>query len=912
MFGSVLKKVFGSSNDRYLKGLQHIVDEINSLEEEISALDDDALKGKTNEFKQRIEKGESLDDILPEAFAVVREAAKRTIGQRHYDVQLIGGIVLHQGKIAEMRTGEGKTLVSTLASYLNGLSGKGVHVVTVNDYLAKRDSSWMSEIFGFLGLSTGVILHGQDFETKQKMYQCDITYGTNSEFGFDYLRDNMKFEANQFFQREPNFAIVDEVDSILIDEARTPLIISGPVEDRTDLYVKINKFIPKLKPEHYEIDEKANSVILTEEGNEFLEDLYQQEGIIKEGSSLYDAENMGVQHHSNQALKAHTLFTKDKEYLLRDGEVHIIDEFTGRVMEGRRYSDGLHQAIEAKEGVKIQNENQTLASITYQNYFRMYPKLSGMTGTAMTESAEFAEIYELEVIEIPTHRPIARIDEDDNIYRTELEKFEAITKLIKECNERNQPVLAGTASVEKSELLSKHLKKAGIKHSILNAKNHAREAFIICQAGRPGAVTVATNMAGRGTDIQLGGNAEMLVEQEVKDNNLTDERYISGLREEMEAQVAEDKKTVLEAGGLCVVGTERHESRRIDNQLRGRSGRQGDPGFSKFFLSAEDDLIRVFGADKKMNWILDKMGTPGEPIEHPMITRVMEKAQGKVEARNFDIRKNLLKFDDVMNDQRKIVYKERRNIMSADNVREKLSEMLDQQVDSLVSAYVPKQSYKDKWSLDSLENEVNRIFGLEIDIEKFAETEGVADDEIFDKIYDEAENFLKERDDKFGAEHIKDIEKRIMLFTLDEVWKDHLHLLDQLRTGIGLRAYGQKDPLNEYKSEAFSEFQNMLAVLTEKFLTRLFHIHITDEEEMLESLRSQMQEKQKQISETNFDPNSGINPGAEKKPQVTIRNLVDPNERDPKDPTTWGKVSRNELCPCGSGKKYKHCHGKVG
>jgi preprotein translocase subunit SecA len=810
-----------------------------------------------------------------------------------------------------MKTGEGKTLVSTLAAYLNALTEKGVHIVTVNDYLAQRDSAWMGKVFGFLGLTTGVILHGLDFQAKQQMYACDITYGTNSEFGFDYLRDNMKFDLKHFFQRPFNFAVIDEVDSILIDEARTPLIISGPVEDRTDLYVKINKFIPRLEAKHYELDEKAHTIILTEEGNVFLEDIYQNEGVIEEGSGLYDVENITVQHHTNQALRAHKLFHKNKEYLVKDGAVYIVDEFTGRVLEGRRYSDGLHQAIEAKENVKIQNENQTLASITYQNYFRMYPKLSGMTGTAMTESAEFQEIYNLEVIEIPTHRPISRKDEDDNIYRTEAEKFEAITKLIKQCNERNQPVLAGTASVEKSELLSKHLKKAGIKHNILNAKQHAREALTIAQAGRPAAVTVATNMAGRGTDIQLGGNVELLLKEAAKE--ITDERYLKELEEKIKKQVEDDKKTVLEAGGLCVIGTERHESRRIDNQLRGRSGRQGDPGFSKFYLSAEDDLIRIFGADKKMDWILNKMGTPGEPIEHPLITRIMEKAQGKVEARNFDIRKNLLKFDDVMNDQRKIVYQERIRVMNSENVRDKIEEMLDEQIDILVTQYVPEKSMPENWDTETLQKEVHRIFGLNLPIAEYAKQDEITDNEIFNKVFDECKGFLNKRDEEYKTQQLIDTEKRIMLFTLDEVWKDHLHILDQLRTGISLRAYGQKDPLNEYKSEAFSAFKDMLLVLNEKFLTRLFHLHISQDEDMAEILMEKMLEKQKEVFESNFDPSSGLNPSMiNDKPQVTIKTHINPEDRDPRDPSTWGKVSRNEPCPCGSGKKYKQCHGVVG
>jgi preprotein translocase subunit SecA len=910
MLNKVFKAFFGTSNDRYLKSLTSIISQINALEESFEKFSDEEIKAKTGELKNHLRNGKTLDDILPEAFANVREAAKRTLGQRHYDVQLIGGIALHEGKIAEMKTGEGKTLVSTLAAYLNALEGKGVHIVTVNDYLAKRDSEWMGKIYSFLGLETGVILHGQSSEEKRAAYAADITYGTNNEFGFDYLRDNMKFKLDQMVQRPFNFAIIDEVDSILIDEARTPLIISGPVEDRTELYVRINKYIPRLSEEDYEKDEKAHSVILTDEGVAKLEEFYQKDEIIKHESSLFDIENISVLHHTNQALRAHILYSKDKEYIVRDGGVFIIDEFTGRIMEGRRFSDGLHQAIEAKENVKIQNENQTLASITFQNYFRMYPKLSGMTGTALTEAAEFQDIYKLEVVEIPTHKPVARIDDEDNIYRTEEEKFAAITALIVESNKKNQPVLAGTASVEKSELLSKFLKKQGIKHNTLNAKNHVKEAFIIAQAGRPGSVTVATNMAGRGTDIQLGGNVEMLTKERCKD--ITDERRIKQIEEEIKQEVIKDKQTVLDAGGLCVVGTERHESRRIDNQLRGRSGRQGDPGYSKFFLSAEDDLIRVFGADKKMDWILGKMGEPGEPIEHPLITRMMEKAQGKVEARNYEIRKTLLKFDDVMNDQRKVIYDLRKEIMNSDEVREKVLEYIDEVVDKFVSLYIPEGSYQEKWELETLTNEINRVFNIELSIKDWAAEEGSAEQEIFEKIGNAAEGFVKERDNNHGEESMKSLEKQIMLFTLDEVWKDHLHQLDRLRQGINLRAYAQKDPLNEYKKEAFEMFQYMLDELKEKFLTRLFHINIQtniDAEEFFEA-----QEAAQKSQESRFDPaiQSAQNLSTGRVPQFTVRTHVAPKDRDPNNPETWGKVARNELCPCGSGKKYKQCHGKVG
>lgn len=914
MVGTILKKIFGSSNDRYLKSLQPAVDHINSLEPEFEKLSDSDLKEKTTEYRSRLEKGETLDDLLPEAFATVREAAKRTLGQRHYDVQLVGGMVLHQGKISEMKTGEGKTLVATLAVYLNALSGKGVHVVTVNDYLAERDSEWMGQVYKFLGLEVGVIVHGQSAEEKQQAYNADVTYGTNNEFGFDYLRDNMRFSLEEMTQRPFNFAIIDEVDSILIDEARTPLIISGPVEDRTDLYVSVNNFIPKLKEEDYEKDEKANSVTLTEDGISHLEEMFREHSVIEKDSTLYDVENITVLHHTQQALKAHKLFTRDKDYLVKDGKIYIIDEFTGRIMEGRRFSDGLHQALEAKENVAIQNENQTLASITFQNYFRMYPKLAGMTGTAMTEASEFADIYKLDVVEIPTHKPVARVDDDDSIYRTEAEKFDAITELIVEANKKGQPVLAGTASVEKSELLSKHLKKHKIKHNILNAKQHEREAYTIAQAGQPGAVTVATNMAGRGTDIQLGGNVEMLLKE--KTENEKDSKKIAKVEERVKKEVAEDKKKVIDAGGLCVIGTERHESRRIDNQLRGRSGRQGDPGYSKFYLSAEDDLIRIFGADKKMDWILGKMGEEGEPIEHPMINRMMEKAQAKVEGRNYEIRKTLLRFDDVMNDQRKVIYDQRKEIMQAEDVREKLAEMLDEVTDRMVSQYIPENSYQEKWESETLENEVFRVFGEHLPVQEWSKEEGVAEEEIFERIANNLDEKLKDRDKKYGVEAMQSLEKRIFLFTLDEVWKDHLHFLDQLRQGINLRAYGQKDPLNEYKKEAFAAFQAMLAELSEKFLSRLFRINIQTEDEM-EAFFDEQNKSQK-TNESNFDPATAgvqagntMNPGA-RPAQVTIRTHVDPEDRDPNDPSTWGKIGRNEPCPCGSGKKFKQCHGKIG
>jgi preprotein translocase subunit SecA len=916
MINNLMKKIFGSSNERFIKSLQSIVSQINNLEEGLQKLSDNELKAKTQEFKARIAEGETLDKILPEAFAVVREASVRSLGMRHFDVQMVGGIVLHQGKIAEMKTGEGKTLVGTLAVYLNALSGKGVHVVTVNDYLAKRDAEWMGKLYNFLGLSVGIIEHSQSNNEKRAAYACDITYGTNNEYGFDYLRDNMKYELGQMVQREFNFAIVDEVDSILIDEARTPLIISGPTEDRTDLYVKVDKIIPKLIAEDFEIDEKQKSVTLTEVGNQHIEKLVAEDGLIVEGSNLYDMENMQIVHHVNQALKAHTIFKKDIDYLVIENKVMIIDEFTGRVLDGRRYSEGLHQALEAKENVKIQNENQTLASITFQNYFRMYPKLAGMTGTALTEANEFADIYKLEVVEIPTNVPVARIDAHDNIYRTEEEKFEAIAKLIEECNQKNQPVLAGTVSVEKSELLSKYLKKRKIKHNILNAKQHASEAVTISQAGRPAAVTVATNMAGRGTDIKLGGNADMMIEQEISALNNPTEAQIAEITARINAQVEADKKIVLEAGGLCVIGTERHESRRIDNQLRGRSGRQGDNGYSKFFLSTSDDLIRVFGADKKMDWIMGKMGEEGQPIEHPLITRLMEKSQMRVEQRNYEIRKNLLRFDDVMNEQRKVIYAQRKTIMQAQEVREKLMEYLEEEVDIQLSSAMPANSYPEQWDLDSLQLGILRVFNLNLPIKDWAAEEGIADDEMFNRIMEKVEGVVASRDEQFGAA-VKDLEKRLLLFTLDEVWKEHLLFLDHLRQGINLRAYAQKDPLNEYKKEAFEEFQTMLEVLREKFLTRLFHTNIHADEDFGEIMqkRAAAQKTIETRNDPNFNPaeaafvgetvdlNSALN--------VVVRSQVKPSDRVASDPSTWGKVGRNEACPCGSGKKFKSCHGAV-
>ncbi|WP_374302401.1 preprotein translocase subunit SecA [Ferrovibrio sp.] len=903
MFGAIAKKLFGSANDRAVKGYFKTVEAINALEPEIAKLDDAALQAKTAEFRGRLEKGEDLDDLLPEAFAVVREAAKRVLGQRHYDVQLIGGMVLHDGRIAEMKTGEGKTLVATLAVYLNALPGKGVHVVTVNDYLAKRDCEWMGRVYRFLGLSTGVIVHGLTDEERRTAYAADVTYGTNNEYGFDYLRDNMKFRREEMVQRPFSFAIVDEVDSILIDEARTPLIISGPSEDTSDLYVKVNALIPSLQDSDFEKDEKQRTVSFTEAGTEHIEQLLRDAGLLK-SESLYDIENIAAVHHANQALRAHKLFTRDVDYIVKDGKLVIIDEFTGRMMEGRRYSDGLHQALEAKEGVEVQTENQTLASITFQNYFRMYPKLAGMTGTASTEASEFSDIYRLDVIEIPTNLPVARKDADDEVYRTAREKYEAIVKLIAECSAKGQPVLVGTVSIEKSELLSDFLKQRGIAHNVLNARHHDQEAFIVAQAGRLNAVTIATNMAGRGTDIQLGGNAEMRILQETQgfDGEVKDK-----LIEKIRAEVDAEKQRVREAGGLYVIGTERHESRRIDNQLRGRSGRQGDPGASKFFLSLEDDLLRIFGSER-MDAMLQRLGLQeGEAIIHPWINKALEKAQQKVEARNYEIRKNLLKYDDVMNDQRKVVYEQRIEIMQADDVADTITDMRAEIVDEMVSRHIPEKAYAEQWDAEGLQQEVLRVFALDLPIADWAKEEGIADQQIRERLHDIVDRRMAEKAANFGPETMRMVERSLLLQVLDQTWKEHLHHLDYLRQAIGLRAYAQKDPLNEYKREAFSLFQQMLVRVREQTTSILARVEIRAEEppQGLFSRPSQpMHESRGELMEA--EDGATAQEGLPARPVSQARNtLVDPN-----DPATWKHAPRNGPCPCGSGKKYKYCHGK--
>ncbi|HEB80092.1 MAG TPA: preprotein translocase subunit SecA, partial [Rhodospirillales bacterium] len=859
------------------------------------------------------EEGETMDDLLVEAFATVREAAKRTLGQRHFDVQIIGGIVLHRGMIAEMKTGEGKTLVATLAIYLNALTGGGAHVVTVNDYLAQRDAEWMGQIYKFLGLGVGCVVHDLDDEERRQAYACDVTYGTNNEFGFDYLRDNMKFTLEDMVQRSFSYAIVDEVDCILIDEARTPLIISGAAENSSDLYKALDKIIPRLSDEDFEKDEKVRAATFTETGNENLERLLKEAGLM-EGDNMYDIANVSLVHHANQALRAHKLFARDTDYIVKDDKVIIIDEFTGRMMEGRRYSEGLHQALEAKENVTIENENQTLASITFQNYFRLFPKLAGMTGTAMTEAGEFSEIYKLEVIEIPTNLDCVRIDRDDNVYRTANEKNNAILDLIEECHKNNQPSLVGTITIDKSEQLSALLKKRKVPHNVLNARYHEQEAQIITQAGAPGMVTIATNMAGRGTDIQLGGNVDMRIKQEL--DNVTDkEKRRKGI-EKIQAQVDEKKKTVLEAGGLMIIGTERHESRRIDNQLRGRSGRQGDPGASAFFLSLEDDLMRIFGSER-IDSMLQKLGLEeGEAIVHPWVNKALEKAQQKVEARNFEIRKNLLKFDNVMNDQRKVIYEQRKELMAAEDVAEDVADMRRQVIEDMVARCIPEKAYAEQWNTSALHEEALRVLRLDLPIEDWAKEEGIADNEILERLTSASERSMAEKAANYGPETLRSVEKSLLLQLLDQVWKDHLLTLDHLRQGIGLRAYGQKDPLNEYKREAFNLFEEMLDNLRERVTQVLSHIeiHYAAGEEVM------VLQPQHDITEGREDPalrRPDLQHGGEEEeesdadrpPPVTVHSRQAADDLDPGDPATWGRVSRNQSCPCGSGKKFKHCHG---
>src|SRR4051812_24961692 len=872
MIGALARKIFGSSNERRIKAYQPRVDSINALEKELEQLSDEALRARTAEFKKQVADGASLDDILVPAFATVREAGKRAIGQRHFDVQLIGGMILHEGRISEMKTGEGKTLVATLAVYLNALSGRGVHVVTVNDYLAKRDAEWMGQIYNFLGLTVGVIVHGLDDEQRKQAYDCDITYGTNNEYGFDYLRDNMKFRLEDMVQRGHVYAIVDEVDSILIDEARTPLIISGPLDDRSEFYNTIDSYIPALDKTDYEVDEKQRTVTLTEAGMEKLEQRLRAAGQLK-GESLYDVENVSVVHHVNQALRAHKLFQRDKDYIVRNGEVVIIDEFTGRMMPGRRYSEGLHQALEAKEHQPIQPENQTLASITFQNYFRMYEKLAGMTGTALTEAEEFMDIYNLDVLEIPTNMPLARIDDDDEVYRTAAEKYRAIITLIEDCKQRGQPMLVGTTSIEKSESLAEALRKAGWEQhdfsdpnafaalytgdekatktrifAILNARYHEQEAYIVSQAGVPGAITIATNMAGRGTDIQLGGNADMRIKQELQGlEGAEREKSIA----EMRAQIARLKQTALAAGGLFVLGTERHESRRIDNQLRGRSGRQGDPGRSKFFLSLEDDLMRIFGSDK-LDGMLTKLGLKeNEAIVHPWINKALEKAQQKVEARNFDIRKNILKFDNVMNDQRKVIFDQRIELMKDENVAGTVSDMRHTVVDELVAKHVPENAYPEQWDTPGLKEELNRVLGLDLPVDEWAKEEGIADEELIARITRRADEHMAAKVAQWGPDVLRYVEKSVLLQTLDHLWREHLVMLEHLRQVVGLRGYGQRDPLNEYKSESFNLFEAMIQRLREAVTAQLMRV------EIVQQPPEEEQQNLPYMEAHHIDPNTG-------------------------------------------------------
>ncbi len=900
-FGSLAKRFFGTANDRLLRSLQPKVAAINAQEEAVSALSDAELAARTQTLKQRLADGESLDNLLVDAFATVREAAKRTLGQRHYDVQLIGGIVLHRGEIAEMKTGEGKTLVATLPVYLNALAGKGVHVVTVNDYLAKRDAEWMGQIYRFLGLEVGTIVHGMTDAERRAAYGADITYGTNNEYGFDYLRDNMKFRLEDMVQRPFNFAIVDEVDSILIDEARTPLIISGPTEDKSELYTSVGKLVERMEEGDYELDEKSRAVTLTEEGQEKIEGLLKDAGLLK-SESLYDYENAGIVHHVNNALRAAKVFQRDRDYIVKDDRVVIIDEFTGRMMEGRRWSDGLHQAVEAKEGVSIQPENQTLASITFQNYFRQYPKLAGMTGTAATEAQEFFDIYKLNVVEIPTHVPVARADEQDEFYRTAKEKYEAIVEEIADCRKRGQPVLVGTVSIEKSETLSAFLKKKNVPHQILNARYHEQEAYIIAQAGRAGAVTIATNMAGRGTDIQLGGNLDMRLAEEAAD--IEDDAKRQAKSEKIRAEIATDRQKVLDAGGLYIIGTERHESRRIDNQLRGRAGRQGDPGRSKFYLSLEDDLLRIFGPQTRMDSILQRLGLEeGEAITHPWLTRAIEKAQQKVEARNYDIRKNLLQYDDVMNDQRKVIYEQRKEIMQATDVADTIVDMRHETVATLVARHIPAGSYAEQWDLTGLDIELKRIFSRDFPVEDWGKEDGI-DEKVFEeRLIDQTDRLMAERAATVGRDVWRQIEKSVLLNLIDHHWKDHLGQLEALRNVIGLRAYGQRNPLQEYKTEAFTMFEGLLVTAREavtQTLARLEFREAPPEPEMPQQLRT-----------THIDPLTGENDAGDQAPPPASLKRVPASQRDPNDPSSWGRVSRNEPCPCGSGKKYKHCHGRI-
>jgi preprotein translocase subunit SecA len=909
MFAAVAKSIFGSANDRYVRSLGKYVDAVNGFEPNVSALSDDELRGQTEKFRQRLADGERLNDLLPEAFATVREAAIRTLGQRHYDVQLIGGIALHRGEIAEMKTGEGKTLVATLAVYLNALEGKGVHVVTVNDYLARRDADWMGQIYRFLGMSVGVIVPNLTDQERRDAYNSDITYATNNELGFDYLRDNMKYSRDQMVQRPFNFAIVDEVDSILIDEARTPLIISGPTDDKSDLYIAVDKLVKTLQPSDYDKDEKQKSVVLTEEGTEKAERLLEEGGLI-EGRNLYDIANTQVVHHLNQALKANVMFKKDIDYIVKDGKVVIIDEFTGRMMEGRRWSDGLHQAVEAKEGVGIEPENQTLASITFQNYFRMYPKLSGMTGTAMTEAPEFFDIYKMNVVAIPTNVPVQRADEDDEFYKTMPEKFAAITKEIREKQAKGQPVLVGTISIEKSEMLSEYFEKAGVKHSVLNARFHEQEAHIVAQAGRVGAVTIATNMAGRGTDIQLGGNVEFRIRDELGDTEDGPEK--DKAIERVRQEVAAEKQRVLDAGGLFVLGTERHESRRIDNQLRGRSGRQGDPGLSRFYLSLDDDLLRIFGPQTMFARLMNKNLEDGEAIVSPWISKAIETAQKKVEARNYDIRKQVVEFDDVMNDQRKVIYEQRADIMDAESVSDVISDMRAETAAALVAVNCPVGTYPEQWNVDNLKESIGEVFGLQPPTDQWLEEDAVDQEMITERLQKLADDAMASKLKGVDPDRWHDVEKQILIQTLDHHWKEHLATLDALRQVIHLRSYAQKKPIDEYKQEAFLLFERLLVSIREEVTRILMHAQLQLQETPPPVLP--------EFITQHLDPFSGDDDTADidaatgailsNLPPLNIPQPPFPKE-GPQGGVVEAPISRNAPCPCGSGRKYKHCHGQL-
>ncbi len=901
--GTIAKKVFGSPNDRKVKSVRPIIDQINALESEFEALDDAGLIAKTAEFRNRAQNGESLDDLLPEAFANCREAAKRALGLRAFDVQLMGGLFMHQGNIAEMKTGEGKTLVATFPAYLNALTGKGVHVVTVNDYLVRRDADWMGNVFTALGMTTGAVYPRQPDNEKRQAYQADVTYATNNELGFDYLRDNMRGSIKEMAQRGHNFAIVDEVDSILIDEARTPLIISGPTQDRSDLYISIDKIIPRVEDQHYTLDEKTRQATFTDEGNDFLEDVLHEEGILPDGQSLYDPESTTIVHHVTNALRAHKVFHKDKEYIVRDGEVVLVDEFTGRMMAGRRLSEGLHQAIEAKEGCKIQPENVTLASVTFQNYFRLYNKLGGMTGTAATEAEEFGSIYGLGVVEIPTNRPIARIDEDDAVFRTGVEKYNAIVEAIAEAHEKGQPVLVGTTSIEKSEMLGQMLTKAKLPHNILNARQHEQEAQIVADAGKLGAITIATNMAGRGTDIKLGGNVEFKIMEAIAADPDGDPEAI---RTQIEEQHKADEQAVKDAGGLYVLATERHESRRIDNQLRGRSGRQGDPGKSSFFLSLEDDLMRIFGSER-LDKMLNTLGMKeGEAIVHPWVNKSLERAQAKVEGRNFDIRKQLLKFDDVMNDQRKVVFGQRRDIMGAEDIAEVAKDMRHQVIEDMVDAYMPPKSYADQWDVEGLKEAAKTALGVDLPIETWADEDGVDQEVATERLEKAADEYMASKAAQFGPEQMRNIEKQLLLQTIDQKWQEHLLTLEHLRSVVGFRGYAQRDPLNEYKTESFQLFESMLDGLRADVTEKLARIQpLTPEQQ--EALMRQLQQQQEAAKAQVDEATAGATPAT-----ADAAAAGDPAPGFVEDDaSTWGNPGRNDICPCGSGKKFKHCHGRL-